>query len=106
VLDDLLRFLLMIQTAFMVGMSAVILCYYIGNQKMRHILFMATSYIILAIITANSVWNAFPISSRVNDGLIFFSLILGDYGLFRVLAAVRTAIIQYPNKHLNDPNKK
>lgn len=85
-LDRVVQTLIISQSCFVLGISAVIFKLYIHDRRIQHIAFVAASYILLTVLTASTIiehlysWASW----RVIVALIAFGF--GDYALLKILS--------------------
>lgn len=84
--NDIIRYAVLFQAAFVVGISTYIFLRYMSSPVKRHIGLVALSYILLTILNTSAIFTElYPINHwRVYVGLIAY--LLGDYALLYVLS--------------------
>jgi hypothetical protein len=82
---DVLRWLAILQGMFVVGMSAMIIPYYLNDWRFMHVTLTATSYLLLSVsslITLATHWGDVP-SWKLAVNLTAY--VLGNWGLLHLL---------------------
>ena len=83
--DRIAQTLVISQSCFVLGISAVILKLYFKDRRIRHIAFVAASYILLTVLVASRYFpSAILVPWRVALAVIAFGL--GDYALIKILS--------------------
>lgn len=84
-LSRVMQTLVISQSCFVLGISAVILKLYIGDHRIRHIAFVAVSYILLTILVAAAIAEHLRlwISWKMVTASLAFGF--GDYALLKIL---------------------
>jgi len=93
VIEDIVKFICLMQGALVVGLAVVTIIFYNGELRMRHILYMSASYTMLTLLVIVESWKLVEFGTFASYVIKLTCFGLGDYGLLMIMATVRERII-------------